>query len=72
MTLKRFMPGQRVFVARDFEGHEIGALGTVRRLRKADDGAWIALDVRHERCPFPAAESRGTHIMAYPADCEAA
>lgn len=73
MSLSKFTSGQRVFVARNWEGHEVNALGTVRRLRRGDEGAWIALDVRDERsCPFPAADARGTHILAYPADCDAA
>lgn len=70
--MKRFKDGQRVMVKLDESGEPIGVQGTVARLRRADHGAWIALDERHERCPFPAddAHGRATHIMAYPEDCE--
>lgn len=68
--VKQFSLGQRVHVVRDHEGQLIDAPGRVKRLRIADDGAWIALDVRNDHCPFPADDvTRSTHIMAYPADC---
>jgi hypothetical protein len=67
----RFERGARVFVRRDRDGNEINCAGTVARLRRADDGAWIALDTRHECRPFPADDAtRATHIIAYPADTE--
>lgn len=72
--MKRFQNGQRVFVNKSDDGHDIQAFGTVRRLRRADDGAWISLDQRHPtaRHPFPADDpsGRGNHIMAFPEDCE--
>jgi hypothetical protein len=69
--VKRFEGGQRVHVRRDYRGNAIDCWGTVVRLRRADDGAWIALDVRNEHCPFPSDDAtRSTHVMAYPVDCE--
>lgn len=68
--MKRFTNGQRVFVRHDRDGEPIDRWCTVARLMRADDGAWIALDERHERCPFPENdETRSTHIMAYPDSC---
>jgi hypothetical protein len=78
LFIPRFREGQRVRVlwcARD-EGTPVNAVGTVVRLRRADEGAWIALDKRHEHAafhPFPAEDEsgRGTHLLAYPDECEA-
>lgn len=71
--MKDFQNGQRVRVLRDNDGNAIDGWGTVARLRRADNGAWIALDLRSEHCPFPADDAtRSTHVMAYPEDCEPA
>jgi hypothetical protein len=71
--MTRFSNAQRVFVKRDHRGNAIDGWGAVARLRRADDGAWIALDVRSEHCPFPADDAtRSTHVMAYPEDCDPA
>lgn len=68
--MRRFSTAQRVFVVQDGAGHPIGLAGTVRRLRRGDDGAWVELDERHERCPFPADdERRSRHLVVYPEDC---
>ena len=72
MSVARFDNGQRVWVRRDHRGERIEIWGTVCRLRRADEGAWINLDERHDACPFPADEPRGKHIMAYPEDCSSA
>lgn len=70
--MRAFRDGQRVFVRRDYRGNAIDCWGAVARLRRGD-GAWIALDVRSEHCPFPAADAtRSTHVMAYPEDCSSA
>ena len=75
--MKRFGNGQRVLV-KAVEEDRIPippTLGTVRRLRMADAGAWVALDSRLEDKfhPFPADdETRSTHVLAYPEDCEPA
>jgi hypothetical protein len=69
--MKRFWLGQRVVVARSRDV-VVNSVGTVYRLRRADDGAWIALDARcaDERVhPFQADDPRGTHVLAYPEDC---
>ncbi len=74
--MRRFHLNQRVIVRRDARDHELGgAPGTVTRLRRADDAAWVRLDVRHENVaahPFPADDyaGRGTHVLAWPEDCD--
>jgi hypothetical protein len=68
-----FENAQRVFVKRDHHGNVINGWGTVARLRRADYGAWVALDVRNEHCPFADDDrTRSTHVMAYPEDCDPA
>ena len=63
----------RVHVVRDHHGNLIDKPGTVRRLRRADYGAWVELDERDDlHCPFPADEARGRNIMAYPEHCRSA
>lgn len=69
--MSAFSNGQRVHVVRDADGNAVGLNGAVVRLRRADAGAWIALDERSPHCPFPETDAnRSTHIMAYPDDCE--
>lgn len=53
-----------------------GVEGTVVRMRRADTGAWVALDSRLDGAisaahPFPADDEhgRGTLVLAYPFDC---
>lgn len=72
--MKRFTNNQRVVVRRDTDGNEICALGQVKRLLKRDDSAWVALDERHPNAnhPFPVDDPRGTHVLAWPEDCEQA
>lgn len=68
--MKRLQHGQRVHVLRDADGYDVGVDGVVVRLRRQDDGAWVRLDQRHERCPFPADdERRSNNLVAYPEDC---
>lgn len=67
--MRCFQNDQRVFVKHDADGNQIKAVGTVVRLRRADDGAWINLDQRHPRCPFPADDPRSNHVIAFPEDC---
>lgn len=74
----RFKDGQRVLVKAvgQYERIEIPpTLGTVRRLRRADVGAWVELDSMPDDNlrSFPAddAGGRGNHVLAYPEDCEA-
>lgn len=73
--MKRFENAQRVLVKHEADrGLAVNAIGTVARLRRGDDGAWIALDERHATPgvhPFPPDDSRATHVMAFPEDCEA-
>jgi hypothetical protein len=55
-----------------------GETGTVVRCRRADRGAWIALDqIREDANPVPCHPfsendeyGRGTHVLAYPDDCD--
>lgn len=70
--MRRFKLHQRVVVRHTADGHAVDTPGTVERLRRADDGAWIALDRRLAEGihPFPADDSRATHVLAYPEDCD--
>jgi len=73
--MRAFRLGSRVVVRRTAEGHVVNAAGRVARLRRCDDGAWIALDRRlpdEAPHPFPAGDQRGTHVLAFPDDCEPA
>lgn len=71
--LESFMPSQRVRVLVDERDRKVDAPGTVGRVC-SDGGAWVALDERanDDVHPFPADDARGTHVKAYPQDCEAA
>jgi hypothetical protein len=70
MSVASLECGQRVYVLRDESEVPIGIWGTVVRLRRSDDGAWVRLDRRHERCPFPADDAtRGTNILTCPENC---
>lgn len=79
LPILRFERGQRVRVLRAStppygEPVALDALGTVARCRMGDPGAWVALDERSAVPgvhPFPADDSRGRHVLAYPEDCEA-
>jgi len=69
MSVARLDVGQRVYVLRDDNDAAIGAWGTVVRARFMG-GAWVTLDKRHDRCPFPADDaSRSTWVIAYPDRC---
>jgi len=73
MRIRSFHDGQRVKVLRNDKGIAIGALGTVRRLRRCDNGAFIELDRRHKNesvHPFMKGDDRERHVLAYPEDCE--
>lgn len=78
MSLQRFERGQRVVVhvcGDDEIELPAGTMGTVTRPRVSDNGAWVSLDHRSDVPnvhPFPADDSRGTHVLCYPVDCDAA
>jgi hypothetical protein len=76
--MKRFQLGQRVLV--NAVDANIGTMyfgeprpGVVTRLRRADNGAWVALDKREPDSnvhPFPADDAtRSTHVLAFPEYC---
>lgn len=67
--MKTFKLGQRVTVQKDVAGEAIGIDGTVVRICRSNDGAWVRLDQRHERCPFPADEDRGQCIRTFAQYC---
>ena len=69
MSVARLDVGQRVYVLRDESDGEIGEWGTVVRLQRLADGAWVNLDKRHERCPFPAHDARGSYVLTYAEHC---
>jgi hypothetical protein len=68
--MKRFQPGDRVKVTVP-NGLE-DQTGTVKRLRKSDNGAWIKMD--SDPPPdleiFPADDHRHRHMLLYPGECE--
>jgi len=72
--MKRFRNGQHVRVHRTVDGVELGpASGSVVRLRRNDDWAWVSLDARSTAPgahPFEASDHRSTHVLASPQDCE--
>jgi hypothetical protein len=51
-----------------------GATGTVVRLLKRDNSAWVKMDIRppDKLCPFPANDEhgRGNNILLYPEECK--
>ena len=73
--LRRFQQSQRVTIACADYGELAGESGTVVRLRLADDGAWVKMDVDlpAEYRAFPAddAHGRGRHLLLYPEQCVA-
>ena len=69
--MKRFENGQRVRVS-DPEHPMVGEVGTVRRLRKIDGGAWVEMDrdLPLDLRTFPADDPRRNHALLYPDECE--
>ncbi len=73
-AVTRFRDGQRVLVMSidEVPGRIPPTEGTVVRLRRGDDGAWVALDQRLDvpgAHPFPAEDQRGRHVLVYPENC---
>jgi hypothetical protein len=75
-AMKRFALGQRIRVHHTDKAAFLGgAPGTVVRLRRADDGAWIELDERSavpNAHPFPQGDARERHVLCYPPGCSEA
>lgn len=75
--MKTFKNGQRVILDQP-EMHKAlrGKIGTVVRLRRCDNGAWVRMDedVPDELRSFPANDEagRGNHVMLYPEECSPA
>ena len=74
---RRFKDGERVLVkAYGFDDAPLNppAWATVKRIRRADDGAWVAFDFRlaDVNFPFPADDEHGraTHVIAFPVNCD--
>lgn len=73
-ALKRFRDGQQVRIreCNTVPRELAGRTGVVRRLRRADDGAWVRmhddLPARHRR--FSPGDDRENDILLYPEDCE--
>ena len=70
--MKAFNNDQRVIVTQ--HAHALNGLaGTVVRLRRADNGAWVKMDERREGFPwdFPADDpaGRGSHALLWPENC---
>jgi hypothetical protein len=71
--MKHFENGQRVIVRAigDDDTEIPPTLGTVRRKRISDNGAWIELDtLADELRSFPVGDSRANHALAYPENCD--
>lgn len=75
MPLTRFRNHQRVRVSR-LDHPMCGNAGTVVRLRRADDGAWVDMDdaLPGDLRSFPAGDEAGrqNHTILYPFECEVA
>jgi len=70
VSVSRLKLGQRVYVVSDEAGAPVGAWGNVARECFRRALAWVRLDARHERCPFPADnECRATWILTVPEHC---
>lgn len=79
MSIQSFKMGQRVLVLASgvYDSTVLSPApiaGTVVRLRRADDGAWVKLDRRSEQPgihPFPEDDDagRGTHVCTFPDEC---
>ena len=69
--MKRFKNQQRVMVNEKFDPLK-GKLGTVVRLRRADNGAWIKMDdaLPLGLASFPSDDSRCNDIVLYPDECD--
>lgn len=69
--MKRFRLGQRVRVTAQ-ECALCGKVGTVERLRRSDNGAWVTMDeaLDDDMRVFPATDPRADHILLYPTECE--
>jgi hypothetical protein len=63
-----FSNGQRVKVT---EGDDAGKTGTVVRVRRGDDGAWIRLDTEPAHPNFLAQDERHNDVMLYPEQVKA-
>jgi len=70
MSVARLDVGQRVYVQSDWSGAAVHAWGTVVRECWGKAQAWVRLDERHARCPFPPdLERRATWILTVPGCC---
>jgi hypothetical protein len=70
----RFMNGQRVQINNPSPDHNRieGWVGTVARLRKTDDAAWVkmARDLPRNLQSFPADDDWHRHIILWPDECK--
>jgi hypothetical protein len=69
--MKKFENKQRIVVDK---GPLEGLEGTVVRLRRSDECAWVSMDERFYEdssiYPFPADDSRATHTLLHPWECK--
>lgn len=71
--MMHFRLHQRVRIWRGDHADLIGRAGTVVRLRRGDDGAWVRLDEHLDAPkPFPDddPDGRGNDLILYPDECE--
>ena len=67
--MRSFRNKQRVFVRVDADEKQVQRPGTIVRLRRANDGAWVRLDskaVDPSAHKFPRGDNRENHVLAYP------
>lgn len=69
--MDKFRDGQRVTVTSK-EHKLVGRSGTVSRLRRGDDGAWVNMDddLPADVKSFPSADPRARNVVLYPDECE--
>lgn len=68
--MKRFENGQRVIVSNP-EHPCFGKAGSVVRLRRMDESAFVNMDdpLPGDLASFPEGDSRRNHILMYPDEC---
>jgi hypothetical protein len=64
--------GQRVRITSESKDEMVGKLGTVVRLRRTDNGAWVNMDrdLPIALRSFPEHDPRRRHMLVYPDECE--
>jgi hypothetical protein len=69
-----FGMGQRVkIIVADYGEELAGKCGSIQRLRRADNGAWVRMDCElpdeYREFPKDDENGRGRHLLLYPEQC---